>query len=692
MKTQYVEFKLYLEGVEVEFVDVQLLEDVRRPPSCTITMAANSIGMDVLPCTTAHLFHKVDNEWLLVFEGEMTSKSFQKSTGQRSVALHFLGITNNLNRVFKKSETSLTMDAYYNSNFLLITPDEDKGVITFPSEAMTAVGGSAFIATMFKRAFDQIEQLFEKLPDREDGLSGGYKDEPKAGYEHAIEYAMSSIFKDAADTSPWYRQFYNSMRVNDRILSFPNKMIGTSLHAIANASLVRNVINSLPNITPLTQLIYNFLSYFGHRMLHLSAPIANNISIVFMPNSDYFAPIKSNIFFSDNVESASFTHDSMRDPTRLSVTSDALSFMETREISFTPTYYAPGPVNDYDPETGRIDLTREEQYRGIMPSTERLAGIDSVYTNLIQNAKTEQNREETGQEREELTKQAQTDKAIAYILNGGNGDTTENTARVVEKRYWDSRYRSRSFNIVAAYSPYRITGFAGVFIDDTLPAIAGQVASIQTNISSTGRAISTVIFELPRIVWDWNAEGVGFDTSDITPPLEPWFDQDVYSLWNIGPNVYNKIIGEASSEDKSSIMSYGDLDSKFSNEAPILQTARTDSTDTRYTSYHLARQIKAIKNYYFSMSENDRHRFEQTSIKRKLSEEEEYWSWLLHQHLDEKLNSASPYIPTNVRTKSIYRDIDVEDDQISIFSDDEDFDRLAKKPFIKQRKDAIERL
>ena len=59
---------------------------------------------------------------------------------------------------------------------------------------------------------------------------------------------------------------------------------------------------------------------------------------------------------------------------------------------------------------------------------------------------------------------------------------------------------ARSFQLTTYYSPYRICGMPGIYLDTVLPSITGVISEIISTISADGAATSQVKFALPKLI------------------------------------------------------------------------------------------------------------------------------------------------------------------------------------------------
>ncbi len=96
MRTQHQHLRVFLEGIEFFGVNsVTITEQIGMPASCEITTNYKSRLHNVLPKTTCHVFYKYNDDYVLIFEGELTGIGFEKNAMQKAAKLQFTGLSLN---------------------------------------------------------------------------------------------------------------------------------------------------------------------------------------------------------------------------------------------------------------------------------------------------------------------------------------------------------------------------------------------------------------------------------------------------------------------------------------------------------------------------------------------------------------------------------------------------------------------
>jgi len=107
----HTNFTLYLEGKQVSFNTIAIRESIGSAPSAAISFPAGSGALRVLPGTIVQCFGEIIHagkvEDILLFEGEVSSISYQKDSTQRSCTLQCVGLMKSLLEARKASQDAL---------------------------------------------------------------------------------------------------------------------------------------------------------------------------------------------------------------------------------------------------------------------------------------------------------------------------------------------------------------------------------------------------------------------------------------------------------------------------------------------------------------------------------------------------------------------------------------------------------
>lgn len=90
-----VNLKLYLEGIEVSFLEISISESASGTyPTASINLPASAEAFRLLPRTQVHVFYKIDDKYYLIFEGELASVGYSQNTQSRNVGISCVGVMN----------------------------------------------------------------------------------------------------------------------------------------------------------------------------------------------------------------------------------------------------------------------------------------------------------------------------------------------------------------------------------------------------------------------------------------------------------------------------------------------------------------------------------------------------------------------------------------------------------------------
>lgn len=688
MKTTYAKFKLYLEGIVTKFNALSINESGYSAPTMEINLPANANAMALKPGTLAQLFYSKGGEYYIVFEGELSGQSFSKSGQSEAISLQFQGLNAALNRTYKIPNASISNVPKQLRNFLVMNAEGSDGdFTTIAPEIQAALDNFSNNLQSFKEFFEKVTESLEE------------------GSDNALEESFYRIVEDAEDRNNWYKYFAECFKMRDRYLAFSNNKAGEILDVQMRNIFNRNQLHNLGNMASINQVLYAIMEFVGYIMLNYAAPRFGDSgfkSTVMLPNNFYLAPVRNNIFFGDQTASASFNKNHIQENTRISATSSSLTSIikNGRALGLVqPTVLAPDAEALKTVNSGLLlDYRTEEQYIGIVPSFENLVGIDDAFANI--------RTKEENEERNKVDDQASNNE-LAENSPGAEGyiqgaKYTKYMKRIVSRKYWNNKFKVRSFGFTTYYDPNRIAGMQGIFIDKNVGTVAGQINNITTNISADGQATSTISFIYPRIIWEWDDSGAGLQGMDPTPQPPAWFEADKFSFDNIGKEVYNEILGLDSDKDVSSIgyfkslESYKRIEERVNSgkvDLGILQHWGRDqeTMNTEYTnSLKLSAIVKAIKDVYYQRTEDDRDSYVESLPVNTLMDEKTYWRKLFGNK--DRIDQEGEYYPYNIVKDQIYREVlgknPPEDDIISI---DRDY-HSEYKMYIRDRADAVRRL
>lgn len=629
------EVELYMEGIKIPtFSSMQISEALNATPAALITFLNTVDVLKLLPGTIVQIFvnrkvydntgteiYKGEGKTILIFEGEIVTISFAYSPLGNTISIRAVPVIAKMlkarmrpNHVLLKQDqrdAESMNNSKFNLSIIQETPNPSKEKIN---------AGQKTTSDYFKKSDADIVKEFTNPENAaEKKYSGKISDIYK---ENDIEvfstYIAQELNKSAKDGN------YNKLlqRFNFQFEKFDlyyglcsgSFKIGPSLYAL----------NNLKNSNKLAYLIfqkafadflkassqkatdageaYNLIDIFNllqqaisYKSIIFASPLSivtkhidggnekfKPVRMLFMPDLDSGPPINCNIWFPNQISSASFERDLVNEPTRLIGIMDytQVTGMDAMPEFLNPIFVAPDL--DITTTTGQIknkkvaDLSFEECYRGI---TLRESTYSGAVLKTLQNIA-------AGKEKKDIY-----DKGVAQEYIDFQKKSEEEKKKAVDEvlksftlqEYNKLKYGQRMLNMTVEWSPYRAIGLPGGVVLENGLNVVGIVQGINTAISSDGKIGSNVLLSYVRCIHDndftdeqdykdiiTTSEGyITSDTykfaNDLIPDFSregilgsnPFaFNQDIWGFDTIGKKAYSEIVkGKADIED-CSILKY----------------------------------------------------------------------------------------------------------------------------------------
>ncbi|HNW88107.1 MAG TPA: hypothetical protein PKN48_00460 [Bacteroidales bacterium] len=605
-------FQVYLEGVSVPFSSITITESEAAFPTASVVFPAVDGALRLLPGTIVQIFGPIKTKYGedytgLLFEGEISGIQYSKSAYGRqanilcnSLFARFYQstiipvdglITEKLrNMLIGKAGTHTETDPsspYLNAVKTVPNKFEIGGVFANKSKVHTGVTNS--LAKQIKDL--QIKQSARKghTGDIDAMVLMSAANLPvqfMAVMSHGVVRSgdflpMVQFFLRYYEKSdPYFGVQSLSYGLTKSIFVFPNKgKVTPFLHKLVLDNMTFRLSMSTNTRLTLWDVLSTFMSITYYSLICPAAPTEtkpfwssqadSNIIIpnrlFFLPSLENAPPAKFNIIFPSQINAFSYQRDMTSEATRV-VGEMGIPYFNTSLKHFkgiNVCAVVPQLETIVDGKYKLMsNLTVEESYRGIRPAYETMEYLLSSATNTIKTDKIKEGSDE---------KLGEVNSGQDIInLNGTFGDTPDDGLsatttgfgssflHLIAESYLSHKYSKRILSVNCEWSPYRMTGVPGAIIDDSGPSIVGVVASIVTNISSDGKATSTLSIRAPRLVFDDEFYGAFQGrTTDVrnTENIDNYlindftndgfldinkflFDEDMYSFDNIGFNLY----------------------------------------------------------------------------------------------------------------------------------------------------------
>lgn len=516
-----IEVKVYLEGILIPVHRVQIVESLGRTAQASLQVPMNESALDIKPRTTVHVFYKdtkTEGRWLLVFEGEVSGVSLSKSTDTRMVMLDCVSIANNWEFT---SKTGISLNAYNNVASQATTKvkvefstqrtkadsvpkdiEENINVIKAMSgDPNTPIVGTVTteqeVEKLARTATGQLAAVSAMIEEL-GGIASIVAQILKAGDDtvDSIGILAREISNSYAKINPGYFMPHVVYRIAERFFGFYNGRIASLIQSDLTSSMFEQRFKNLNNGATMITALMQVLELLNYKMITPAAPTYDDEtgapqSYVLLPNPSSFAPMACNTIFKDQVINANFSRSFLSEPTRMAgITNPGTMTLHGGDDGFLNTLLiAPNNRLTYAPEdsgAASVQLTKEERMRGVNGTV-----MQTDFDGLVSRIEAERLIKDPAwyefwkQEDYEQEKQR-------YILD-------------TRKRYLDSEFqasvlRNRSFNLTTTYSPYRIVGMPGLFLDDRMPSVYGVVGQISTTLSADGSSSSSINFINPILL------------------------------------------------------------------------------------------------------------------------------------------------------------------------------------------------
>lgn len=527
-----IKLKLYLEGIEVACSSAQIVESQGKAPKATVKIPVNDLALNIEPRTTVHLFYKDTSlpEYVLVFEGEVASLNINKHFEQREVTLSCVHITDHWNYV-TKSPNLLSNPAGEIGQKIRVTFGQEMDEPIIPAdirENIELIDAIKQDTSGFEKYHAEVETIQARHQRGE--LTDAERDEQFANLASASDSAQLAInlatgildnFKlqeaifdilkkennkigsvisrfsnDFARTNLGYANFHVVYQIARRVFGFDNARLETLITSKQTLDFISQDLNQASGTTTLISLILQFLDIFNYKFIAPAAQTYNEArkvpeTFIALPTPTQFSPIAANVFFKDNVINASYSRNYLSEPTRLGShlvptvernADDAITaFNEiviapAGQISYTPSA-KPNRTTEITPF---VQMTRKERMRGI---NGQIVEDDFSIIKARIDAK----------------------RVAADTPEDETEEQVDGLIRDFRTRYIDSQYQNRvlsarTFALTTTYSPHRVCGLPGLYMDDVLPCVIGTIQEIVSSLDPNGTAMSQITFSYPKAV------------------------------------------------------------------------------------------------------------------------------------------------------------------------------------------------
>ncbi len=667
MKTQSIELKLYLEGVPVNFVSINIQERVGSAPIAVINIPPKAEFSRLMPKTLAHVFYKMkppqveEEDYYLIFEGELTTVNFGRSQSGAGCQLTFVGLTNNWKNTYK-GIVDFSMDSFMMGHFLLIgasaeASQSDKYKIH--GEDPDAKDHANFLISKFPGTnitarLQQSVEIFTK-----DDLG----EEPAK----ALDRAVKSLINNLSSSNPYYGMIHDVLKIPERMYTLNNTQALATLRGETVGEIITRSIEQLSSVVDGSQILATLLNNLEYLYTEPSAPTKDENShprsMMFVPQTMFFMPLRCNTIFPDQILQSGYTHDYSNEITRLVTSTPPISLASSKSASaFTMQSKFIAPQRDFfemDYEGQKYPATgmmREEMLRGINPFMHTYNKAQLAYSSFWSTYIKKNDKGNITNDEEAYN---------AFFEHFRTSQLGTYVQAINMWQYLKKKYSARTFSVISPYTPHRLVGFPGLVLDKELPAVVGKIISINSSLDATGQGTSSIEFSSPRSykeydfstnVDPWGAEGIFDEMVDEWPGTPFWMDK-TFNADEIGDTL--KPLVNPGSQDKVTVDFHaGDLPE--------------DESNISHTNVNvIAKSVYNLKKKYNVYQE--KHPFIEKETRRSLMTEGDFWSFLL--------KADKPNYKEDAHYRSFKKDItyDAKKRQLT----------YTQQPFVLERRDKV---
>ena len=557
MPGRKLDFKLYIEGIEVPFVQIVVNATPNQPSQAQIAMVPTDSIYNIRPRSLVHIFffddyvgpepfgkNQVEPIWRLLWEGEVMGFSFSKSPGSRSFTLNCADMSN-----------------YWASCKTYFLTGND---IPFAGIDRTLFVGSKSVTL---NVIDDVSPFYQRF------FQGKGKDRKELSFPEALACMMQGFTDDLV----YWETLNNRVKLSRKIAVLKDENANQLMQIQQFDRIIRGVFGNLGGRVSLLDFLNHVkqLVYYHHvpivappflpvdsdlaainicpQKTDEEAPIRKNLSstllaggagnltsFLFKPQIYMSLPPRCNVFFPDMVSSISFNRNFMAEYTRAKLIPDH-GFLNTN--IFQSVFIAPSELADtlVGPEAINKETNRRkvlaEQFNGRARTRQEFD--EAIRLKLFQPSK-------EGGEIPFFMTEEEYEKGIIpwditlpyakYSTLAMRDKSTffQNMTQVAEYQLQIGRLMQRTLSVSMEFNPWCLVGFpCAVF--DTSRSYFASISNLTHHISSTGGAFTQISCNLAR-------EMVIDDEEIVAIPQ--WLNSKYHPDKVHGPDgTYAKIIG-----------------------------------------------------------------------------------------------------------------------------------------------------
>lgn len=490
MPGRELNFKLYIEGIEVPFINAIVSATANVPSTMRATMVPSPAIWDVRPRSLVHMFFKDDYigpepggkiqstpVWRLLWEGEVIGIGYGKSPGERHVFLECTDLSN-----------------YWDYTKQYFLSSLRHGLVT--TDRSLFFGTRKLSLTILENLSPWYQKFF-----------AGEKNLAKAIVKMTQEFTRDLIYWETLNSR---------LHLNDKIFAIDDEEVIKLTDATKLEQVIKGITGQLGGPTPLRTIINTLKEIIYYVHIPVIAPpfrrttapgaevtgtprgaqtVATVTSFLFKPNIYMTTPPRCNVMFPDQISSINYSRSFLQEPTRLALAANHVLTDENKSAEGQPKilqqfFYAPTQLAESIKETkitlnqlvgkklteeekekvrdeikdiDRFLITEEEYEKGLIPVDQKLpfAKYSSVATS--ERSKT----------------------------------LLENFQQIAEYQLQLHRFAPRSMTVTTEFNPWLVLSFPCAVFDSNRSYFA-NIVNISHTIDATGGSSTQISCNLAR--------------------------------------------------------------------------------------------------------------------------------------------------------------------------------------------------
>lgn len=486
MPGRELDFKLYIEGIEVDFVNAQVSATANAASQMTITMVPASPIWDIRPRSLIHMFFLDDYNgpepdgsfqseavWRLLWEGEAIGVRYSKSPGSRNVTLDCVDLSNYWDYT----------QQYFISGLKHGIPTAERQIF-----------------------FGTTEVQFNILQS----ISFWYG-EFLGGAANVSEFIVELVKKFTDKLIHW-EPLNRRLKLNDKTFAIPDDQVKRLIQASQLKEILGDITGQLGGRATITSLINHIKQLIYYIHIPVIAPpfrkgssITGNrdstTSFLFKPNIYMTVPPRCNVIFPDQISHLNYSRSFLAEPTRLSMSASHALTARNRSELFQTHYYAPAQLREVlglianDPNTKKS--VSVGQLNGRIFTEEELDRLEEAGKVSRERGRIPFVMTEEEFEKGIIPLPIQLPFSKYATIARDNETLKKNLQQVAEYQFQLHRYSPRSLTAQMEFNPWVVLSFPCAIFDASR-SYFGNIVNITHHLDSTGGAYTQINCNLAR--------------------------------------------------------------------------------------------------------------------------------------------------------------------------------------------------